>query len=144
MPRNALSTRLRSVPLFADLSRGELQQLGRVTTELQLAPGEVIIRQGDVARDMFVVADGTLEVTRDGAHVALVDAGGFVGETGLLTGDRRNATVTAVSDAVVFHIDGRALDHVLDQAPRIGVKMLRAVSRRHATRDHSTPAGSRR
>lgn len=150
MPRNDLATRLNSVPLFADLSRSELQQIGKVTTELRLAPGEVIIRQGDIARDMFVVADGSLEVTRDDAHVAIVDAGGFVGETGLLTGNRRNATVAASSDAVVFHLDGRALDHVLDRAPRIGVKMLRALSRRHASRtdtrdgyDRPTPAGAR-
>ena len=130
MPRT--QNPLRAVPLFADLTRRELHQLAAVTTELRLAPGDVIIRQGDVARDMFVVADGSLDVTRDGHRVAVVEAGSFVGEAGLLTGDRRNATVSAADEATVYHIDGRALDHVLDRAPRIAVKMLRSVALRAA------------
>jgi CRP-like cAMP-binding protein len=122
---------LRNTPLFEDLDRAELEMLGRAVTELDLPPGRQLIAEGSRGRDMFVVVSGTLEVTRDGVHVAEIGPGEFVGEMALLTGDERNATVTVATQARVLHVDGRGLSTVLD-APQIAAKMLHVVARRAA------------
>jgi CRP-like cAMP-binding protein len=121
---------LRQVPIFANLDRGELDVVGRATTELPLPAGHVLLREGDLAHDMYVVLEGTLDVTRNGQHVAVIEAGGFAGEMALLTQCRRDATVTTRTAGRVLHIDGRSFTNVLRDAPHVAVNMLPIVAAR--------------
>lgn len=121
---------LRAIPLFADLTDKELDALERAVTELRLDAGTVVMREGELARDMYVVVEGVLEVTKDGEFIADIPPGGFAGEMALLTHARRNATVTAKTDCRVLHLDGRMFGYVLDEAPHIAVKMLPIVAAR--------------
>jgi cAMP-dependent protein kinase regulator len=130
MSKNEYHDQLKSVPLFADLRRRELDVVGAAATELTIPAGRAIIREGTHAHEMFVVLDGSLEVTRDGEHVADIGAGGFAGEMALLTHAPRHATVTATTETRVLHIDGRSFATVLDEAPQIAVKMLPIVASR--------------
>ena len=79
---------------------------------------------------MFVTISGTLEVTRDRVHVADVGSGGFVGELGLLTRARRNATVTAKTDVELIEIDGRSFSVLPADVPHIATQMLPVVAER--------------
>lgn len=121
---------LRKVPLFHSLSDDELDAVSRVATDLHFPAGTVLMREGDVGREMFVVASGTVEVTRNGEHVATIDAGGFAGELALLTNSERNATATTTSDVELIHIDGRSFDALLAEVPHIAVVMLPIVASR--------------
>ena len=121
---------LREVPLFAGLDDDELDELGRTATELDYEAGKTLMRQGERAHEMFVVIEGTVEVTRDGEHIAEVTSGGFVGEMAVLAHGSRSSTVTATTDVDVLHIDGRELGTLLQRVPSIAVKMLPIVARR--------------
>jgi CRP-like cAMP-binding protein len=132
MARRRYHEHLTSIPLFADLDADELDAVGRAVTELPFPADRVLLREGTRGSDMFIVVEGLLEVTRDGAHVATVGPGEFVGELAFLTGAARNATVTTRTPTRVLHVDSRALDEVLDRAPQIAVKMLPVVARRAA------------
>jgi CRP/FNR family transcriptional regulator, cyclic AMP receptor protein len=136
MARNSYHDQLRKVPLFADLDRADLDRVGQVSTELQIPAGEHLMREGELAHEMFVVLDGTLEVTRDGQPVATIGPGDFAGEMALLTRAARNSTVTATSDVRVLHIDGRAFGELLHKAPHIAVTMLPIVARRASPSGH--------
>ena len=135
MSSNAYYRHLRSVPLFADLSRRELEVVGQAATDLELPAGRVLITEGSSGHEMFVVTDGTLDVTADGEHLAEIGPGEFVGEMALLTHCPRNATVTATTDVTVIHLDGRAFSRILEEAPQIAVKMLPVVAGRVAGRE---------
>ena len=135
MSSNAYYRHLRSVPLFADLSRRELEVVGQAATDLELPAGRVLITEGSSGHEMFVVTDGTLDVTADGEHLAEIGPGEFVGEMALLTHCPRNATVTATTDVTVIHLDGRAFSAMLEKAPQIAVKMLPVVAGRVAGRE---------
>ncbi|HEY2332704.1 MAG TPA: cyclic nucleotide-binding domain-containing protein [Acidimicrobiales bacterium] len=124
MARNKYLDHLRSVALFADLPKHELEVVDKAATELNVRAGDVLIREGTVAHEMVVVVSGELEVTRNGEHVADLGPGDFAGEMALLTHAPRHATVTAKTDATLLHIDGRQFSIVLDEAPQIAVKML--------------------
>jgi CRP-like cAMP-binding protein len=121
---------LRKVPLFADFDRRDFDHMEPITTELALPAGHVILSKGATAHDMVIVLEGTLEVSRDGQHIADVGAGGFAGELALLTGERRNSDVVAKTDVVVLHIDGRSFEELLQRVPQLAVKMLPVVARR--------------
>jgi CRP-like cAMP-binding protein len=121
---------LRKVPLFADLDADELDIVGQAATDLDLPAGSVLMREGAVAHELVVVVTGTLEVTRDGEHVADIGSGGFAGELAVLTRQTRTSTVIASTDVSLLHIDGRVFATLLEDVPQLAVKMLKVVAAR--------------
>ncbi|NMO16026.1 cyclic nucleotide-binding domain-containing protein [Pyxidicoccus fallax] len=79
-----------------------------------LQAGEVVVKEGDPGRSMFVVLEGRVAVARQQAPgaepvvVGQLGAGEFFGELALLTGAARTATVVAVEDAVVLELSPTA------------------------------------
>ena len=65
MAKNQYHEHLRQVPLFADLDTSELEALDRAATELDYQPGKVLVHEGQLAHEMFVVLSGSVEVTRE-------------------------------------------------------------------------------
>ena len=130
MSRHKYLDHLREVPMFADLGHDELELIAQAATEVTFGAGTTLIREGATAREMVVVLDGELEVTREGEHVAYIGAGGFAGELSLLAHTRRHSSVTAHTDVTLLHIDGRSFGPVLEGAPQIAVKMLPIVAGR--------------
>ena len=130
MAKNQYHEYLRKVPLFADLDKRELDHVSQAATDLELEPGNVLMREGSMANEMVIVVEGTLEVTRDGEHIADIDSGGFAGEMALLTRSHRHATVTTKTACSVLHIDGRAFSTLLEDVPEIAVKMLPIIASR--------------
>ena len=130
MAKNQYHDYLRQVPLFADLDKSELDHVSQAATDLELPPGNVLMREGSMANEMVVVVDGTLEVTREGEHIADIGPGGFAGEMALLTHSRRHATVTTKTACSVLHIDGRAFSALFEDVPELAVKMLPIVASR--------------
>lgn len=135
MPKNTYHEYLKKVPLFADLDDEELDEVGTRATDVNMKAGAVIMREGSTAHEMVIVAKGTLEVTRDGEHVADIGPGGFAGEMALITRTHRNSTVTAKTDVELLHIDGRDFAGLLQDVPRIAVKMLPVIVQRVAPHD---------
>lgn len=139
MAKHHYHDHLKQVPLFADLDEDELTEVGLAATELNFPAGKVLVREGDVAHEMFVVLNGTLEVTRDGEHIADIGPGGFAGEMALLTHAHRNSSVVCKTDVTIIHIDGRSFSSLLNDVPQIAVKMLPVVASRaaaNAEHDH--------
>ncbi len=136
MAKHAYHDHLTPVPLFAGLNEDELDAVAYAATQLDYKAGKVLMRQGELAHEMFIVLEGTLEVTRDGEHIADIGAGGFAGELALVTNHHRNSTVAAKTDVSVLHIDGREFSSVLEAAPLIAVKLLPVIADRLAKVEH--------
>jgi CRP-like cAMP-binding protein len=66
-------TLLRDIPLFRNLNSTERRQLAEIIQVQQAAPGTVIIRQGEMSRHLWVVAEGKCEVIK---HVDVAGANG--------------------------------------------------------------------
>jgi cAMP-dependent protein kinase regulator len=124
--------RLREVPFFATLTKQELEQVGRWTTEVELPAGQVLGRQGSMAYEFFVVEEGEAEVTVDGASVATVGPGDFFGEIGLLERERRTATVTAKSPMRVIVMVGRDFRAMESDMPEVARQVREAIAERLA------------
>ena len=122
--------RLREIPLFAELSKDELKQVGQWTTEVELPVGRVLGREGSVAYEFFVIEDGAAEVTIDGAHVADLGPGDFFGEIGLLERDRRTATVTASTPIRVIVMLGSEFRAMEREMPHVAQQVREAIAER--------------
>jgi CRP/FNR family transcriptional regulator, cyclic AMP receptor protein len=123
---------LKGVPLFEDLSRKELVQLERVCEDLEVEPGRVLCKEGEIGHEFFVLIDGKVQVIRKGRRVATLTGGDFVGEIALVTELPRTATVTAETPVHLFVLTRREFHAVLDRNPKVERKVLRALARRLA------------
>lgn len=141
MAKNRYHDYLAQVPLFTDLDKRELDAVSSATTDLNVSAGTTLIREGHTGRELIIVVDGTLEVTRDGAHIADIGPGGFAGELALIGRTARNATVVTKTDSEIIHIDGRDFDRLMENIPQIAVKMLPTIAARASAAgadDHAT------
>jgi CRP-like cAMP-binding protein len=130
MSKNTYHQYLKQVPLFSDLDDDELDEVAQKATDLDLKAGSVIMREGSIAHEMVIVVKGTLEVTRGDEHIADIGPGGFAGEMALISRAHRNSTVTAKTDVALLHIDGRDFAALLEDVPRVAVKMLPIIVNR--------------
>jgi len=96
---------LRGVSLLSLLPEPTLESLARALVRVEAAPGEVFIREGDPGDLFYVIETGTVDVTKEGRHVASLGPGDFVGEIALLRDVPRVATVTATSATVLQALD---------------------------------------
>ncbi len=104
VPREQLRL-LQGVPMFEPLSLAVMERLASGLQEVAYPRGSEIIRQGDPGDAFYVLVDGTVEVTRDGAHLADLGAGQSFGEVALISGQPRNATVSAAEDCRAYRLE---------------------------------------
>ena len=66
--------RLRAQPLLLDLDEHDRAQLARWIEEVRATAGEVLIEQGSMPYELFLIETGTVEVRRDGERLATLGA----------------------------------------------------------------------
>jgi len=130
-----LSTRdareqLRQIDLFRECGDDDLDRVAALAlAETRFEPGEVLYREGDPARDCYVIVEGETDVTVSDRFVGNIGEGESVGEMGLLDHAPRTATVVARTPVRVQVIDAKSFDRLLDEAPSVTRALLRQVSR---------------
>ena len=96
---------LRSVGIFRALPVPALEGVAHGAADISVFAGQTIIRQGDAGDRYFAIADGTVEVLRDGARLNTLERGEGFGEISLLHDVPRIATVLAVTDGRLVAIE---------------------------------------
>jgi CRP/FNR family transcriptional regulator, cyclic AMP receptor protein len=130
--RNAKVDLLRRVPLFAGLSRRELERLGAIADELDLGAGRTLIKEGTRGREFFVLVEGDAKVAKNGRRVATLSDGDFFGEIALVTDVPRTSTVTAETPVRLLVLTKRDFQRLLREQPAIQRKVLEALALRLA------------
>jgi CRP-like cAMP-binding protein len=130
--RDAKTTLIASVPLFTRCSKHELADIVAIADEIDIPEGRVLIQEGELGRDFYVILDGTVAVEKDGAVVTTLGTGDYVGEIALLENSPRNATVTATTAVRALVVSGRAFWSLLDSAPALQRTLLETLAARLA------------
>jgi len=106
----------------------------------EFAAGAVIVREGDLAENFFIIAEGMVEVVYHNADdtetvIARLESGNYFGEIGLLEGGRRTATVRAVTAVKLIVFDRETFGRWLSQSPASKTELRRmAYQRRGSTK----------
>jgi CRP/FNR family transcriptional regulator, cyclic AMP receptor protein len=120
------------VPLFERCSKRELTALAALADQVELPEGRVLVREGELGREFFVLTDGTAEVRQGRRLLATLGAGDFFGEIALVSNVPRTATVKTVSPVRALVVTSRDFWSLLDESPRTQRKILEAVGDRLA------------
>jgi CRP-like cAMP-binding protein len=133
---------LKSVYLFSDLSDEETDKVGRICSEFKALQGEHIIVEGEKGESMYVLVEGSVEISK---HLTLLTRGDFdekdktliilradtrpfFGEMGLLGGEERTATVTAISNCTLLEIRRADFEALCKADPMVGYQVLRKIA----------------
>ncbi len=121
---------LANVPLFRACSKQDLRLIGRLADYDTCRAGEVIVREGRLGNELYVIVEGTAEVSRDGEALATLGAGDYFGELAVLNPAPRTATVTATTDMGVLIVTPRELAILLSDVPLFARKLLSGMASR--------------
>jgi len=124
--------RVRSVPLFASLSKKGSRALAQQADEIDMPEGKELARAGEFAYEFFVITDGTADVTHDGEHVASLGPGDFFGEIGIVAAERRMADVVATSQMSLIVLTSQAFRALKRENPGVCDLIRAAVDERFA------------
>ena len=118
---------LRAISLFADLDDDALTDLAAWTTRVEAPAGTVLVEVGQPGAGLFVIEDGEVMVELAGRTVRR-GPGDVVGEIALLTDRPRTARVRARTAVRCWALARRDFARLLEDHPRIAVRMLPALA----------------
>jgi thioredoxin reductase (NADPH) len=121
---------------FLRLSDADLAALGRLGVRRAVAAGEYLYREGDASYDFYVVLSGAVEifVKSEGQEriIARHEAGRFLGELNLLTGQRVYVSARVAEPGEVIAVSRDALRRLIATDANLSDKILAAFLARRA------------
>ena len=130
--RNEKVELIKKVPLFANCSKRELEEIAHIADEIDLNEGKEMTREGSRGREFFVLLEGEADVTKQGRSINKLGSGDFFGEIALVADSPRTATVTATSPVRALVITDRSFRRLLEEQPEIQRKVLQELAERLA------------
>ena len=125
--------RLKSIPVFAELSDEELAHIAAIAAEVSVPEGKELVREGDYSYDVLAIKEGTARVERNGEKIADLGPGDIIGEMGVLERSQRTATVTATSPMMLITLTTWDVRRLEKTAPRAVEHLRDVVAQRKAT-----------
>jgi len=116
--------RLRLFNLFDNLSRDELSRIGINTEVLDFDEDEVVCVENTRSESMFFIYSGEVSISQKGVAFAHLESGDYFGEMSLITGRKRNATVTTLVPSVLFEVSAMVFDKLFEQSPTVMHNLL--------------------
>jgi CRP/FNR family transcriptional regulator, cyclic AMP receptor protein len=130
--RNQKVELIRHAPLFAHVSKRQLEQIAQIADEIDLREGKEMTKQGSRGREFFVLLDGNADVKKNGRRINTLGPGDFFGEIALVSDTPRTATVIATSPVRALVITDRSFKRLMSDSPEIQERVLSALAARLA------------
>lgn len=142
MPNN-LVKQLRQIELFAKLGRDDMRAVTKLVKQREYKAGDEVCHQGDEGHSIYLVQSGELRVLYVNPKgieelVGTLGPGDYFGETSLLLGEPRDATVEATQDSVLLSISRDQLDQLLKERPEMfkALQIRSDVLQKYYARQH--------
>lgn len=127
--RGAPVETLRRVPLFADLSKREIQQIARLFKPRRFAAGATVVKEGSGGAAFFVIESGEATVFIRGKKQTTLKADDYFGEIALIDDGTRMATITASTELVCYGLTYWDFRPLVKANGVIGWKLLQQMAK---------------
>ena len=127
----AVLQRLAGIDILRALPAEEIQALVPTVEHILYPAATRFITEGEGGDALYFIESGNVRVERAGAAQTWeVGPGSAVGETALLTGEPRSASVTALTDLSVWRIDKASFDRLVASSPNLRAALERLIADR--------------
>lgn len=114
----------RKAVFLADATRADWERLAACCSLRRFRAGETVVREGERAQSLYIVARGSLEVRRGAKRIARVPEGSVFGEQAFFDGEPRSASVVAVADGELLELGAGALEQLAARDPQLARTVL--------------------
>lgn len=126
---------LKRVPLFSFMDDEEIVGVRAIMSQATFAPGQVIVRVGELGDLFYVVTGGSIRFSvqdASGAELILdeVGPGSYFGELSMLTGEPRSVRVQAIDAVTALTIDRDGFFAFLERHPPAAIDVLKVLGQR--------------
>jgi CRP/FNR family transcriptional regulator, cyclic AMP receptor protein len=125
---------LRTVPLFSDLDRKELERVASSMKQRLFSAGETVTAEGSSGVGFFIIQSGDAKVTIGGEERRRLGPGDYFGEVALLNESARTATITAETDLTCYGLTSWEFRPLVETHGSIAWKLLQAMSKTYQGR----------
>ncbi len=135
------SKKIKDIDLFKDLNGAEIKELQKITKVVSLKAGQNLFRRGEKRKNFFIIASGSLRISRsfedEEEMFALFVPGEFCCEEALAKPDSIHTKEGWIdSDAELFSIDGNAFLKLGEKNPSLAHKIENKIVEILAERLH--------
>ena len=127
--RGAPIEALQRVPLFADLTKREVQQIARLFKQRRFAEGETVVKEGSGGAAFFVIESGEATIYIRGKKHSTLKPDDYFGEIALIDEGPRMATITAASELVCWGVTYWDFRPLVEANGVIGWKLLQRMAK---------------
>lgn len=129
-----LIAQLRANELLAGIDDDHLDRIAAVATTQTLELGETLVAEGSLGADLFFVRSGSFAATvlngSTPTEVGRLGPGDMIGETQLIAGGRRTATVRAREKSVVLLLPQAEFDALMAVSEPLRAALAKVIHRR--------------
>ena len=125
-------SRLKSIPVFADLDDEALHAVAVFAAEVSAPEGKELVREGDFSYDFMAIEEGTAKVHHGDEVIADLGPGDVFGEMGVLDKALRSASVTATSPILLITLTSWDIRRLRNDAPKAFGRLQDLVRERRA------------
>ena len=118
------------VDFLGALPEQSLRDLALSARRKLYGSGEIIIEQGDLGEEFYVISRGEVAVYSGDRELARLSEGQFFGEMSLMTGAPRSATIRAVGPCEMVVINKPSMQEVLESHPELIPRITAALEAR--------------
>jgi len=122
------AAQLDSIPLFAGLTLDQRESVAQVCEEIDVAPADTLLREGDFGYAMFAITAGNADVVQNGEVIRTLGPGDVLGEVAVLAGGRRTATVVATTPMKPVTVFNRDLWKLEQDLPEVATVLRSKVA----------------
>ncbi|PIE22405.1 MAG: hypothetical protein CSA62_12380 [Planctomycetota bacterium] len=127
---NQIVEGMQEFPAFHSLSEFDLVTLASVCHRIKLSAGQVLLRQGDEARSLFIVSSGRVKLlgrSKQGSGSETVEIAGqgqIFGEVSTLTGLPHDLDIEALEDAELLALPRGGMDYLKRALPDTALRLM--------------------
>ncbi|MGH9657261.1 MAG: Crp/Fnr family transcriptional regulator [Bryobacteraceae bacterium] len=121
---------LEAVELLKNLSPEQLSRIASVAREVAFPPGHVIIQAGKGVDSLYIVLDGSVEVSKDGDRLAVAGQNEVLGAWALFDEDPIPVTAKSIEDARLLKISRDDFYDLLSDNIEIAAAIFSTLVRR--------------
>ncbi|QTA91411.1 pentapeptide repeat-containing protein [Desulfonema magnum] len=130
---DAMVSLLATFPMFQSLHDRDIKYIVSFLHRKRFTTGDVVIRQGDPGRNLYIVVSGRIEVLGEaGISIAFMGSGEVFGEMSLLSGNPVGATIKVLEPVTVLYLNGRDFKKILNEYPSLQMYFTRLLAARMA------------
>ena len=121
---------LEKVSLFKSANEIFIREIVQLLRPMVFLPDDYIIRQGEYGDCMYFLSNGDVEVLVNGVRVASLGQGSPFGETALIQGEKRMASIRALSYCDVYKLSKADFDALRGRYPDFDAQVKKVVEER--------------